>query len=75
MPYSIDGAFRFKLIVFKDGSTQICLTPAATKDLLQQWNLLLTPTNSPPRKRPTRPQAITLLWSDKQSKAKVHTRD
>lgn len=61
--------FPVKLIIYKDGNTSICQTPAALKDCLSQWNLLSTPTNSPPRKRPTMPQAITPLWSEKHSKS------
>lgn len=46
------------------------MDPASAKDPLQQWNLLSTSTNSPPRKRATKPQAITPLWSEKQSKSR-----
>lgn len=58
--------FPVKLIVYKDGASVVCQDPAAVKDVLHRWNLLTTPTNSPPRKRATKPSAITPLWSDKQ---------
>lgn len=43
------------------------------KDILQPWNMLSTPINSP--KRAIKLQAITPLWSDKQSKSKASAGD
>lgn len=67
--------FPVKLIIFKNGTPHICPDPAATRDILQQWNLLTTPSRSPPRKRATKPQAITPLWSDKNSRSRNLTGD
>lgn len=63
--------FPVKLIVHKDGNSMIYQDPLTIKAALQSWNLLSTPNNSPPRKRPTKPPAITPLWSEKQSRSRT----
>lgn len=62
--------FPVKLIIYKDDVPFICMDPAAVREKLQQWNLYSTPTNSPPRKRAAKPQAVTPLWSEKQSRSR-----
>lgn len=64
--------FQVNLIV---GSPHICMNLDKVKEVLQQWNLLSMTTNSLPRKRASKPQAITPLWSEKQSKSKPIAED
>lgn len=61
--------FPVKVIIYKNGTPYVCSEPAAMKNVLQQWRLFTTPTNSPPHKRATKPQAITPLWTDKHTKS------
>lgn len=63
--------FPVKLIIYKDATPTICADPPALWNALQTWNLLSAPTNSPPRKRSTGPQAITPLWVGNQSKSRT----
>lgn len=63
--------FPVKLIIFRDGVPTVCTDPSSLRNTIQQWKLLSTPTNSPPRKRPNNPQAITPLWSEKQSRSRL----
>lgn len=67
--------FPVKLIIYREGVPIICNDPASAKDALQKWNMLITPTNSPPRKRVSKPSALTPLWSDKHSGARMLTGD